>query len=291
MKANKWITLLKRLCGVLLGTAIYAFGINYFVIPNELMEGGVTGMSLLAHYAFGISPSITTLVLNIPLFLVGLRAFGSRSMIWTLTGIVSLSLFLRVFELLIARGWIVPFASPDDYLLVSLYAGLSIGIGLGIVFRSGATTGGVDIIARLLNRWKGWSMGQMILMMDVLVIAASLFYLPQEKILYTLVAVFVGSKAIDFITEGTYSARAFTIISDHAEALAERINIEMDRGVTLFPARGAYSKLPKNVVYCVVARHEATRLKALVHSKDPQAFIIIGNVQDVYGEGFRDSKS
>lgn len=291
MKAKKWITLLKRLCGVLLGTAIYAFGINYFVIPNELMEGGVTGMSLLAHYAFDISPSITTLVLNIPLFLIGLRAFGSRSMIWTLTGIVSLSLFLRIFELMIDIGWLVPFASPDDYLLVSLYAGLSIGIGLGIVFRSGATTGGVDIIARLLNRWKGWSMGQMILVMDVLVIAASLFYLPQEKILYTLVAVFVGSKAIDFITEGTYSARAFTIISDHAEALAERINIELDRGVTLFPARGAYSKLPKNVVYCVVARHEATRLKALVHSKDPQAFIIIGNVQDVYGEGFRDSKS
>ncbi|MBC8081040.1 MAG: YitT family protein [Gorillibacterium sp.] len=290
MKAHNYIRVLKRICGIMLGTAIYAFGINYFVIPNELMEGGVTGVSLLLHYAADISPAITTLVLNIPLFIIGLRAFGKRSMAWTLAGIVSLSIFLRVFELMTDEGWFKGFASPDDYLLITLYAGLSIGCGLGIVFRTGATTGGVDIIARLLNRWKGWSMGQIILIMDILVIGGSLFYLPKEKILYTLVAVFVGSKTIDFITEGTYSARAFTIISDHAEYLAERINVEMDRGVTLFPAHGSYSKQPKNVIYCVVARHEATRLKSLVHEKDPHAFIIIGNVQDVYGEGFRVEK-
>ncbi|MCL6459021.1 MAG: YitT family protein [Gorillibacterium sp.] len=291
MKAHKFIRILKRISGILLGTAIYAFGINYFVIPNELMEGGITGISLLLHYAANISPALTTLVLNIPLFIIGLRAFGTRSMVWTLAGIVSLSMFLWVFELMIDVGWLIPFASPNDYLLVTLYAGLSIGGGLGIVFRTGGTTGGVDIIARLLNRWKGWSMGQTILFMDVIVIGGSLLYLPKEKILYTLVAVFVGSKVIDFITEGAYTARAFTIISDHAEYLADRINVEMNRGVTLFPALGAYSKLPKNVIYCVVARHEATRLKSLVHEKDPRAFIIIGSVQDVYGEGFREEKS
>lgn len=287
MKRIPWTLLLKRIGGILLGTAIYAFGINYFVIPNELMEGGVTGISLILHYIADISPSITTLLLNIPLFLLGLKVFGGRSMAYTLFGILSLSFFLRVFEVTVEQGWVTPFASREDYFLVTLYAGLSIGVGLGIVFRAGGTTGGVDIIARLFNKWRGWSMGQIMLILDVVIIGSALFFLPREKILYTLVAAFVGSKTIDFITEGSYTARAFTIISNHGEEIAERITLEMDRGVTLFPARGAYSKQEKNVVYCVVARHEVSRLKEIVHEKDPVAFIIIGNVHDVLGEGFR----
>ncbi|MEO3945179.1 YitT family protein [Gorillibacterium sp. CAU 1737] len=290
MKRTAWTLLFKRTGGIMLGTAIYAFGINYFVIPNELMEGGITGISLILHYLADISPSITTLVLNIPLFLLGLRVFGGKSMAYTLFGILSLSLFLWVFEMMTKQGWIIPFASREDYFLVTLYAGLSIGGGLGIVFRMGGTTGGVDIVARLLNKWRGWSMGQIMLVLDVLIIGSALFFLPKEKILYTLVAAFVGSKTIDFITEGAYSARALTIISDHGEELAEKITMEMDRGVTLFPARGAYSKQEKNVIYCVVARHEVSRLKAIVHAKDPSAFVIIGNVHDVFGEGFRESQ-
>jgi len=290
MKRIPWTLLFERIGGILLGTAVYAFGINYIVIPNELMEGGITGISLILHYIADVSPSVSTLVLNIPLFLIGLRAFGGKSMAYTLFGILSLSFFLRVFEIFIQHGWIIPFASREDYFLVTLYAGLSIGTGLGIVFRAGGTTGGVDIIARLFNKWRGWSMGQIMLILDVMVIGSALFFLPKEKILYTLVASFVSSKTIDFITEGSYTARAFTIISNHGEEIAERITLEMDRGVTLFPARGAYSKQDKNVVYCVVARHEMSRLKEIVHEKDPAAFIIIGNVHDVLGEGFRVEK-
>ncbi|WP_040951160.1 YitT family protein [Gorillibacterium massiliense] len=278
----------KQIAGIIIGTALYAFGIYYFIIPNELMEGGVTGISLILHYAAQISPSLTNLALNVPLFLIGLKVFGSRSMFYTAFGIASLSFFFWVYEQMINQGWITPFASRQDYFLVTLYAGVSIGGGLGIVFRSGGTTGGVDIIARLANKWKGWSMGQVILFMDTLVIGCALFYLPKEKILYTLVSVFVGSKIIDFITEGAYTARAFTIISDHGDEIAKKINVEMDRGVTLFPAHGAYSRQQKNVVYCVVARHEVSRLKAIVHQLDPAAFIIIGSVHDVLGEGFRD---
>jgi uncharacterized membrane-anchored protein YitT (DUF2179 family) len=287
MSVQRTAEVVKRFAGIFLGTAIYAFGINYFVIPNELMEGGVTGISLLLNYAAGISPAITTLTLNVPLFLIGLKAFGFRSMLYTSVGIGSLSLFLWIFEWLVRSGMLIPFVSRQDYFLVTLYAGVSIGGGLGIVFRSGGTTGGVDIIARLGNKWRGWSMGQVILVLDALVIAISLIYIPKEKILYTLVAVFVGSKIIDFITEGAYTARAFTIISDHGDEIAKRINVELERGVTLFPAHGAYSRQQKNVVYCVVARHEVTRLKALVHHIDPAAFMIIGSVHDVLGEGFR----
>lgn len=272
---------------IMLGTAVYAFGLHFFVIPNELMEGGITGIALLLNYAAGFPPSITTLLLNIPLFFLGFRVFGRQPMTLTLLGTLSLSFFLWVMERLIGLGWIAPFVSRQDYLLAALYAGVTLGTGLGIVFRFGGTTGGADILARIGNKWRGWSIGQVILVLDVLVIGASLLYIPLEKVLYTLVAVFISSKMIDFITEGAYEARVFTIISDHGEEIARKITLELDRGVTLFPANGAFSGDPKIVIYSVVSRQEVRRMKQLIFSIDPSAFIIIGNVHDVLGEGFR----
>jgi len=272
---------------ILLGAAIYAFSLHYFVISNELMEGGVTGISLLLKYAMGLPPSMTTLMLNAPLFLLGWKTLGRMQMALTVLGTLSLSFFLWVMELLIRKGWIIPFHTEQDYFLATLYAGLTLGAGLGIVFRYGGTTGGSDIIARLGNKKKGWSMGQVILTIDALVIGVSLFYIPQEKVLYTLVAVFVASKTIDFITEGAYAAKEFTIITEMGEELSRLITKELERGVTLFPAKGAFSQREKNVVYCVVGRSEVRRLKNLVRSVDPQAFMIISEVHDVLGEGFK----
>lgn len=279
--------LFRSILPIMLGTAIYAFGLHYFVIPNELMEGGITGIALLFNYSMSLPLSLTTLVLNIPLFIIGLKMFGRHAMLYTILGTLSLSSFLWVMELLIRIGWIIPFRAPHDYFLTTLYAGLTLGTGLGIVFRFGGTTGGVDILARIGSKLKGWSMGQVILLMDTIVIGASIFYIPKEKVLYTLVVVFIASRVIDFIQEGAYAAKAFTIISDLAPQMAEIITKEIDRGVTLFPAKGAFSKQPKEVIYCVVYRHESRRLRSLVRSIDPKAFIIINDVQDVLGEGFK----
>lgn len=278
---------LRTLFPILFGTAVYAFGLYYFVIPNELMEGGLTGIALLLNYALSIPTSISALVLNIPLFFVGWRAFGGRAMIYTIIGTLSLIVFLRLMEIAIHRGWIVPFQSQQDYFLATLYAGVTLGAGLGIVLRFGATTGGTDIVARLVSKRQGWSMGQVILLLDAIVIGSSLLYIPKEKVLYTLVAVFIASKVIDFVTEGAYASRAFTIITDKAPQVAEAITREMDRGVTLFAARGAYSQQEKQVVYSVVARHEMRTLQTLVKMIDPLAFIVITDVHDVLGEGFR----
>lgn len=189
---------------------------------------------------------------------------------------------------MIRKGWIIPFATEHDYILASLYAGVTLGAGLGLVFRFGGTTGGSDIVARICNRKYGWSMGQVILALDVIIIGISLFYIKKEQILYTLVAVFIASKVIDFIQEGAYSAKAFTIISDHAPEIADLITRDMDRGVTLIPAIGAYSKQAKHMAYCVVARQEIRRLTLIAKSVDPRAFIIINDVHDVHGEGFRE---
>lgn len=272
---------------ILLGSGIYAFGLHYFVISNQLMEGGATGIALLLYYAGDLPPSLTTLALNIPLFILGWSILGKRAMRLTILGTVAVSLFLALMERLIGGGWIKPFEKPDDLLLVALYAGLTLGTGLGLVFRFGGTTGGGDIIARLGNKYRGWSMGQVILGFDAFVIGAALFYLPQERVLYTLVSVFVATRTIDFITEGAYAAKEFTVITDKGEALAAAITKELDRGVTLLPAVGAYSQASKNMVYCIVGRSEVRRLKTLVRTVDPQAFMVINDVHDVLGEGFK----
>ncbi|MZQ84430.1 DUF2179 domain-containing protein [Paenibacillus sp. 5J-6] len=272
---------------ITIGTAIYAFGLHYFVISNELMEGGVTGVALLLKYVLNVPPSVSTLVCNIPLFYLGWRVFGKGPMLYTIYGVVSLSFFLWVMEQLIHNNWLIPFHTTQDYFLATLYAGITLGTGLGLVFRFGGTTGGSDILARIGNKKRGWSVGQVILIIDVIVIGTSFLYLPKEKVLYSLVAVFVTSRLIDYISEGAHAAKAFTIISDEAVPLSEAITKELDRGVTLFPARGAYSGNNKEVLYCVVYRHETRRLRELIQSIDPRAFIIIGEVHDVIGEGFK----
>ncbi|MCD1260255.1 YitT family protein [Paenibacillus athensensis] len=287
MKRLQLADRLTQWLAIVLGTALYAFGLHYFVISNELMEGGITGISLLLNYVLGIPPSWSTLLLNIPLFYLGWKIFGRSSMYYTIFGVISLSFFLWLMELFIRKGWIVPFHTTQDYFLVTLYAGLTLGAGLGLVFRYGATTGGSDILARVGHKQRGWSVGQSILIIDVLVIGSSLLYLPKEKVLYSLVAVFVTSRVIDYISEGAYAAKAFTIIGNRADDLAAAITRELDRGVTLFPARGGYSGQDRQVVYCVVYRHETRRLRELIRAVDPSAFIIIGEVHDVLGEGFK----
>jgi uncharacterized membrane-anchored protein YitT (DUF2179 family) len=287
MLANRFTDLVTSLLAITLGTAVYAFGLHYFVISNELMEGGITGISLLLRYVLGIPPSVSTLVLNIPLFYLGWKMFGKNSMFYTIYGVISLSICLWIMEWLIRLEWIIPFQTTQDYFLATLYAGVTLGTGLGLVFRYGGTTGGSDIVARIGHKLRGWSMGQVILCIDVIVIGVSLFYIPKEKVLYSLVAVYISSRMIDYITEGAYAAKAFTIISDHTEQLASAISKELNRGVTIFPAKGAYSGQNKEVIYCVIYRQESRRLREIVKGIDPTAFIIIDEVHDVVGEGFK----
>ncbi|GGG58426.1 YitT family protein [Paenibacillus radicis (ex Gao et al. 2016)] len=285
---RKMTAQLQIILPILVGTAIYAFGLHYFVIPNQLTEGGVTGIAVLLNYALGWPLSLSTLLLNIPLFIVGWRTLSRQEMAYTIVGVGSLSLFLALLERMIHRGWLVPFHTSQDYILAALYAGVTLGTGLGIVFRFGGTTGGVDIIARLASRKKTISMGQVILGFDVIIIGAALLYIPTVKVLYTLVAVFVASRLIDFIQDGAYSAKAFTIITDHGTAMADRIAQELERGVTLMPAKGAFSGHAKEVVYCVVQRQEMRRLKSIIRSIDPRSFTVISEVHDVLGEGFKE---
>lgn len=269
---------IKNIFFIALGAFIFSFGLNYFIIANQLGEGGFTGIALLLNYIFDWPVGLTILVLNIPLFIVGWIKLGRNSMIYTIIGTTLLSLFISLTKNL---------QSPlEDQLLVSLYAGVTIGLGLGIIFRHGGTTGGVDLIARLVNKYYGISMGRTMFTLDAIIITISALYLGKERAMYTLIVVFLGSRVIDFVQEGAYAAKAATIISDHAPEIASRIMNEMGRGATLLKGKGGYTGSDKEVLYCVVSRTELTRLKMLVQSIDNKAFIVVNDVHDVLGEGF-----
>src|SRR5690625_4832028 len=175
----------------------------------------------------------------------------------------------------------------SDMTLVALFAGVFIGIVLGIIFRYGGTTGGVDIIARILNKYSGWSIGKTMFIFDLVVITTSIFaILDLIEGMYTIVAVYIGAKVIDFIQEGAYSARGATIISSKSDQIALRINEEMDRGVTIIEGKGSYTGNKHNILYCVVGKNEIIRLKNIINIVDPHAFVDVSSVNDVIGEGF-----
>ncbi|MFL8936997.1 YitT family protein [Rossellomorea oryzaecorticis] len=272
----------KNVFFILLGAAIFAFGLVHFNMQNELAEGGFTGITLILYFLFHIDPSYSNLALNIPLFFLGWKLLGRKAFYYTVIGTVSLSVFLWIFQ-----RYQMEIHLEDDLFLVALFAGVFIGIGLGIIFRYGGTTGGVDIIARVVHKYVGWSMGKTMFIFDAVVIIASLItYLDYRQAMYTLVAVFVAAKVIDFMQEGAYSARGAMIISDHHEAIAAVINEKMDRGVTVLRGHGSFTKQDREVLYCVVGKNEIVRLKNIITSVDPHAFVSVTVVHDVLGEGF-----
>ncbi len=273
---------IKNILFILIGSGIFGFGLVHFNIQNNLAEGGFTGITLLLYFLFHIEPSISNLVLNIPLFIIGWRVLGKTSFVYTVIGTVSLSVYLWVFQ-----RYQIHMPLKDDLTLAALFAGVSIGVGLGTIFRYGGTTGGVDIIARLAHRYIGWSMGKTMFLFDLCVITLSLIaYLSYKEAMYTLVAVFVGAKVIDFMQEGAYAAKGATIISKQPDEISAKIMKEMDRGVTVLKGQGSFSKQDLNVLYCVVGKNEIVRLKSVITSVDPHAFVAVSDVHDVLGEGF-----
>jgi uncharacterized membrane-anchored protein YitT (DUF2179 family) len=273
---------LKNILFILLGSAIFAFGLVHFNIQNKLAEGGFTGITLILYFLFDIDPSYSNLALNIPLFFLGWKLLGKKAFYYTVIGTVALSVFLWIFQ-----RYQMTINLEGDLFLAALFAGVFIGIGLGIIFRYGGTTGGVDIIARLAHKYIGWSMGKTMFMFDAVVIGVSLItYLEYREAMYTLVAVFVAARVIDFMQEGAYSARGAMIISESHEEIASVINEKMDRGVTVLRGHGSFTKQDREVLYCVVGKNEIVRLKNIITSVDPHAFVSVTVVHDVLGEGF-----
>ena len=273
---------IQNIIGILLGTAIFSFGFVHFNMQNQLGEGGFSGITLILYFTLNWDPALMNLLLNIPMFILGWRLLGKKSLIYTIIGTIGVSVFLKIFQ-----TYEFQMNLQDDLFLVSLFAGVFVGIGLGIVFRYGGTTGGVDIIARLANKYLGWSMGKTMFGFDFIVILLSwLTFLDARSMMYTLVAVYVGGRVIDLVQDGAYSAKGVFVISLKSGEIADLISKRMDRGVTIFDGHGHFTKEHRDVLYCVVGRNELVRLKSIIHTIDPHAFVTVMEVHEVAGEGF-----
>ena len=272
----------KNIFFILVGAGIFAFGLVHFNMQNNLAEGGFTGLTLIIYQLIGINPSYSNLILNIPLFFIGWKYLGRTSFLYTIVGTVGLSAWLWIFE-----RYQFKINLGDDLMLVALFAGVFVGVGLGIIFRYGGTTGGVDIIAQFAHRYLGMGMGRTMFIFDAVVIGLSILtYLDYREAMYTLVAVFIGARVIDFMQEGAYAARGALIISEKNGEIAEKIMNDMERGVTVLKGYGSFTKTDREVLYCVVAKNELVRLKNAITSVDPHAFVSVSEVHDVLGEGF-----
>ena len=267
--------------GITAGSGITALGLVLFLIPGKIAAGGVSGLATVIYHLFHLPAGLTMLALNIPLFIAGLQQLGLVFSFKTIYGTVSLSIFVD----LLARFLVPP---TQDPLLAAIYGGLLTGLGLGIVFRSGGTTGGTDLAARIIHRYLKLSVGQALMAVDAVVIMLAGLVFNLELALYALLALFLTTKVLDFVQEGFGHAKAALIISEKNQEIGRAILSEMNRGATALEGRGLYTGTAKELLLCVVSRAEITKLKGLVVEVDPEAFVVLSDVREVLGEGFQE---
>ena len=267
---------------ILLGAAIYAFGLTYFVVPHHLFEGGATGITLITFYLFKIPVSLMNLLINIPLFILAWKIFGAKSLYSSLLGTLALSAWLAFFERIPLH-----IDLQGDLLITALIAGILLGIGLGIIFNAGGTTGGTDILARIINKYTHISMGKLLFILDFCILMLILLIFKDLRLVsYTLLFDFIVSRVIDLIGEGGYAGKGFMIITKRPDHLAKTINDDLGRGVTFISGQGYYSQKDLKIIYCIVGRNEIVKMKEMIHRIDPQAFITITEAHEILGEGF-----
>ena len=274
---------LKNALIIILGAAIFAFAINYLIIPYHLYEGGATGITLITYYLFKIPVSLMNLLINIPLFIIAWRILGARTLYYSLLGTFSVSAWLYLFER-------IPLTLDfdNDILIVSVVTGIVGGLGLGIIFNAGGTTGGTDIVARVAAKYTNISIGRLMLVVDACVLACVLLVFKDPRmVIYTLIFVFLATRVIDLIAEGGgYAGKGFLIVTPKWDQLAKQISHDLKRGVTLIKAQGHYQRTDMNIVYCVVARNEIRQMKEIIAKVDPHAFITVTDAHEILGEGF-----
>ncbi|MCL6448704.1 MAG: YitT family protein [Armatimonadetes bacterium] len=267
--------------GVTTGVFLLALGLDLFLVPNKIAAGGVSGIATILHYLLGLPVGMTMLALNVPLFLLGIYRLGLKFGFRSLYGTISLSLFVD------GLAPYLPVATRDP-LLAGAFGGALVGLGLGIVFRYRGTTGGTDLAAAILRTYTGANVGQLLFLVDGLVVLAAGFtFHSWELAMYALITIFITAWLVDLVQEGISYTKAFWIISEESDRIARSVIKDLNRGATALKGRGMYTGRPREVLLVVVNRAEVTRLKDLVYEIDPRAFIILADVHEVLGEGFK----
>jgi uncharacterized membrane-anchored protein YitT (DUF2179 family) len=279
LQYNPTIEFFKEYLYILLGSAMIAIAFNVFLLPNNIASGGVSGISTILKSTLGWEPAFVQWAFNIPLFIAGVVFLGKQFGIKTLVGTIFLP-----FVVFLTNG-IEPWTM--DPLLGSLFGGIGVGLGLGLVFRGNASTGGTDLAAQIINKYTGLTLGTCVLFIDGLIVLSAAIVFDIERGLYALIGLYVTTKTIDLVQIGLGRSKMTMIISDRQAEIQEGILNKIDRGVTKLSAYGGYTDSERPVVMCVVDQTEFTKLKQLVKTIDPTAFIIVMDASEVLGEGFK----
>ena len=283
---NFWKKTLLPILFLTLGSAVYAVSFVWCYVPNDIAFGGITGVAQIINYVFPAAPiGVTVIVLNVPLFLLGWKLIGGRLLVSSLYTMFISSVFIDLLNMYEWR----PMEQP---LLACIFGGVLLGLSLGIVFQQGATTGGTDLIARLLKLKLSWlPMGKLLMGIDLTVILlVSITFHTLDTALYGLVGLYISTIVMDGVLYGMDTAKVAYIISDRNKEIAHAIVHDLDRGVTILHGQGAYTGAEKQVLMCAFKQREIAAIKAAVKDIDPSAFLIVCNAHEVLGEGFRDYK-
>ncbi|MDR3090613.1 MAG: YitT family protein [Clostridiales bacterium] len=270
---------------IALGAAMLAFGTEMFYSPEHIVTGGFSGVSIIImslsekYLGYTVPLWLSGTVMNAPVFLVCLKYGGKKFTERAAFGTAAYNLFLFLMERL-----------PDiklDFVIAVIFGGALSGAGLGLVFSKSSSTGGTDLVANIVHKVKrGAPVSRVLFFVDSSIVAAGAFVFGLQKAMYAVVAVFITSKTIDYVMEGLHFSKAVFIISNGAEEISRRVLSDLNRGATSLSGRGAYSGREKNVLLCVVARKQISRLREIVSAADPRAFVIVADVREVLGEGF-----
>lgn len=279
MKNRKFFFL--DIAKLILGSAIAAAAFQLFTFPNSIVSGGVTGIAQIIHLLTNLPTGVMNIILNIPLFIIGWRQLGLRTMVGALAVMLMTSVFIDAFAVTKA-------VATDDPLLASVYGGVLNGAGFGLIYTTGTTSGGIDILAKLLRRkYPHINFGNFILGMNVVVVLTfAVLFQKFESCMYTMIMMFITTKVINLLLYGSNVSTVCYIISSVPAELSDAINREVHRGVTFLRGQGGWSGHDQPVILCVIKRQEIAQIRALVREIDNKAFLIVTEAKDVFGKNF-----
>ncbi|WP_396022269.1 YitT family protein [Bacillus cereus group sp. BfR-BA-01523] len=269
----------KRAIAIIIGALLMATGLEIFLIPNQVIDGGITGISIMLSHLTGLNLGIFLFILNLPFVFMGHKQIGKTFAFSTVFGILTLSILTTLFHS-------IP-AFTDDILLATIFGGMALGVGVGLVIRYGGALDGTEILAILINKKIPFSVGEIVMFFNVFILGAAGFVFSWDRAMYSILAYVIASKAIDTVVNGFEQSKSVWIISEQQEELGEAINSQLGRGVTYLHGEGAYTGDNKKVIFCIINRLEEAKLKSLIEELDPAAFLAVADITEVRGGRFK----
>lgn len=268
-----------RLFWLVIGSAIVATGLEIFLVPNFIIDGGVVGISIIISHLTKLPLGLFLVALNVPFLFLGYKYIGKTFVISTFTGVTTLALFVTLLHP-------VP-RLTGDLLLAAIFGGVLVGTGVGIIIKNGGSLDGTEILAILAHRTKGFSIGEVVMFFNVFILGSAGLVFGWDRAMYSLIAYFVAFRTIDVVIDGLDESKSVTIISNKPNEISEAILARLGRGLTHVYGKGGYSKEDKEILYCIVTRLELAKLKSIIQEIDDSAFVAIEDVHEVLGGGFR----